>query len=88
MALAASLGFTGESAMGDYLQALTFLADPYYWVMLLLAGGLLGSIWLVPWLGSTTIAAIAMGRCGVMCLDAADLPGGGAKNFEGVNKND
>lgn len=46
--------------MGDYLQALTFLADPYYWVMLLLAVGLLGSIGLVPGLGSTTIAAIAI----------------------------
>ena len=46
--------------MGEYIAALGFLGDPLYWTMLLLAVLLLGTIGLIPGLGSTTIAAIAI----------------------------
>ncbi len=46
--------------MGEYIAALGFLGDPLYWTMLVLAVLLLGTIGLIPGLGSTTIAAIAI----------------------------
>lgn len=46
--------------MGEYIAALGFLGDPLYWTMLVLAVALLGTIGLIPGLGSTTIAAIAI----------------------------
>ncbi len=46
--------------MAEYIAALGFLGDPLYWTMLVLAVVLLGTIGLIPGLGSTTIAAIAI----------------------------
>ena len=46
--------------MGEYIASLGFLGDPLYWTMLVLAVVLLGTIGLIPGLGSTTIAAIAI----------------------------
>ncbi len=46
--------------MAEYIAALGFLGDPLYWTMLILAVVLLGTIGLIPGLGSTTIAAIAI----------------------------
>ena len=46
--------------MAEYIAALGFLTDPLYWTMLILAVVLLGTIGLIPGLGSTTIAAIAI----------------------------
>ena len=46
--------------MAEYIAALGFLGDPLYWTMLVLAVALLGTIGLIPGLGSTTIAAIAI----------------------------
>ena len=46
--------------MADYISALSFLGDPIYWVMLLLALALVATLGLVPGVGGTTVAAIAL----------------------------
>jgi TctA family transporter len=44
----------------DYISALGFLGDPIYWLVLIAAVGLAGAAGLIPGIGTTTIAAIAI----------------------------
>ena len=46
--------------MVDYISALGFLGDPVYWLVLIAAVGLAGVAGLIPGVGTTTIAAIAI----------------------------
>ena len=46
--------------MVDYISALGFLGDPIYWFVLIAAVGLAGVAGLIPGIGTTTIAAIAI----------------------------
>ena len=46
--------------MADYITALGFLGNPYYWAVLVGAVLVAGTLGLVPGVGTTTIAAIAI----------------------------
>lgn len=46
--------------IADFISALGFLSNPYYWVVLILAVVLAGSFGLIPGIGTTTIAAVAI----------------------------
>ena len=46
--------------MADYITALGFLGNPYYWAVLVGAVLVAGTLGLVPGIGTTTIAAIAI----------------------------